>query len=74
MESNSESDYNGARDWTKGLNPLQQMYIPQKFKKNHGYNSEDEMLHIDPDQLNALKNKHRKAEKCLKKRWEVYTS
>ena len=63
VESNSESDGNGAPDWTKGLNFIQQMYITREFKKNNGYKSEDQTTHVNLDELDSLKKKCRKAEK-----------
>mmetsp|Transcript_35439 Transcript_35439/g.38354 ORF Transcript_35439/g.38354 Transcript_35439/m.38354 type:complete len:160 (+) Transcript_35439:272-751(+) len=58
--SDSESDGDEAGGWTKGLSSVQQMCITQEFKKNQGYDLDDEVNHIDPNTLNALKKKCKK--------------
>ena len=70
--SDSKSDGKDAVVWTKGLNSVQQMYITLEYKRNNGYGCEDDVTHIDPDELRSLKKKDKKGEKYMKKHWEVY--
>ena len=75
-DSDSESDGDNTVEWTKGLTTVQQMYISQEYKRNMGYESDDNVNHIEPDELSALKKKCKKQEKKLKKNshWEVYAT
>ena len=49
------------------------MYISQEYKRNNSYKSDNNMTHIEPDELSALKKKYKKQEKKLRK-WEVYAT
>ena len=49
------------------------MYISQECKRNNGYKSDNNVTHIEPDKLSALKKKLKKQEKKLRK-WEVYAT
>ena len=48
------------------------MYIAQQYRQNNGLDSEVDVNSIDDDQLKSLKKKAKKAQKNLKKNWEVY--
>ena len=50
------------------------MYIIQAYKCNNNYESNNDMTHINPEELNFLKKKCKKEEKKLKWSWEVYTT
>ena len=43
------------------------MYITLEYKRNNGYGCEDDVTHIDPDELRSLKKKDKKGEKYMKK-------
>ena len=73
-DSGSESDGKDTVDWINGLNYIQQIYITQKYKRNNGYGSDNDVIHMNPDEINYLKEKCKKKEKKLKQRWEVYTT
>ena len=74
-QSNSDSESNGnSVTWTKELNSIQIMYCTQEYKWNNGSGSEDDLTHINPDELISLKNKCKKEEEPLKRDVEEYTS
>ena len=73
-DSDSESDGYNTVEWTKGLTTVQQMYISQEYKRNNGYESDDDVNHIEPDVLSSLKKKCKMQQKKLRKRWEIYAT
>ena len=72
-DSDSDSYGDNTVEWTKGLSSVQQMYISQEYKQNNGYKSDNNVPHIEPDKLSALKKTFKKQEKQLRK-WEVYAT
>ena len=54
----SDSDSNTeSPEWKKGVNQIQQMYIAQQQRTDNNMDSDEEIGHIDQDQLEYLKKK-----------------
>ena len=49
------------------------MYVAQQYWVDNDMDSEEDVKFIEGNQLKTLKKKGRKAEKALKRSWEVYT-
>ena len=50
------------------------MYIVQKYKQDHGYDSDDKVHSNWPDKLKGLRIETKKAEKQLQHSWVVYAT
>ena len=71
-DPDSESEAS-AYGWKKGINLVQQMFIAQQYQKDNDMDSDKKINDIEGDQLKGLRKKAKKAEKSLKRSWEVYT-
>ena len=61
-KSNSDSK-SSTPDWKKCVNQIQQIYIAQQFQINNNMDSDEEIGHIDGNQLKHHQKKAKAVEK-----------
>ena len=61
MSTTSDS----SADWKKGMTKTQQMYVAQKFRATYSIDSDEDIHHIDEDELKSWRKKAKKACKKL---------